>query len=68
MGRELHPETAQHIGELATMTVGNAELIMSVILEMQLDHVRVDAEMQTQADRLIAADNGHIAHLSGHQG
>lgn len=49
MGRELHPETAQHIGDMVMHSeLLSAEMAMAVIIQMQLDHVRKDAELDAQ--------------------
>lgn len=49
MERELHPETAQFIGELVLRSdMLSAEMAMSIILQMQLDHIRKDADIEKQ--------------------
>lgn len=49
MRRELHPETAENIGRIvATSELMSAEGAMSIILQMQLDHLRRDADMVAQ--------------------
>lgn len=48
--RELHPETAANLKEMVFHSpLGSAEFTMGVILQMQLDHVRKDAELEESA-------------------
>ena len=49
MQDNLHPETARNIGRLLFHSpLGTAEYTMAVILEMQQDHARRDAELADQ--------------------
>lgn len=49
---ELHPETAQHIGEIVNMGLRGEEFAMSVILQMQLDPIRKEIAVQAAQDAI----------------
>lgn len=58
MERYLHPETARNIGHLvATSELLSAETAMAVIIEMQVDHARRDAELASQVQEQISRQN-----------
>ena len=49
LDRELHPETARNIGAIVAHSFTmSAEGAMGIILELQQDHARRDAELASQ--------------------